>query len=150
MIERLKNKLKKGKRLTLYALITRYVNNQVGSRAASLAYYLLFSLFPLLILIASIIGLLNIDPHSIGTLLSRFLPTGITKLAATYLEYIQQSYNSTIMVFSIVFSIWFPFRAIKGLMRDVRRSFDLDETQNCLLSVRSSARCFCPRPSFYP
>ncbi len=90
MIERLKNKLKKGKRLTLYALITRYVNNQVGSRAASLAYYLLFSLFPLLILIASIIGLLNIDPHSIGTLLSRFLPTGIT---CYYRGIIFQSYR---------------------------------------------------------
>lgn len=141
MIERLKNKLKKGKRLTLYALITRYVNNQVGSRAASLAYYLLFSLFPLLILIASIIGLLNIDPHSIGTLLSRFLPTGITKLAATYLEYIQQSYNSTIMVFSIVFSIWFPFRAIKGLMRDVRRSFDLDETPGSKLFIIRQIIC---------
>ena len=39
----------------------RYFAHQVGRSAAELAYYLLFSLFPLLIFVSALLGLLQLQ-----------------------------------------------------------------------------------------
>ena len=118
----------------LILLALRYKHDRVGARAASLAYYLLFSIFPLAILLASILGRIDLDPETVSHLLTRFLPNEVVGMINSYLDYIHQSYNTTIMNFSIVFSIYFPYQAIKGLMHDVRNSFRLaDSNQKIFL-----------------
>lgn len=101
----------------------RYFTDAVGIRAAALAYYLLFSVFPLLILFSSIISRMNINLNSFTGILRTFLPSSIVSLISGYLYYVESDYNSTIMTFSLVFSIYFPWRAIKGLMYDIRSAF---------------------------
>ncbi len=107
-------------------LIYRYFHDSVGVRAAALAYYLLFSVFPLVILLSTIISRMNIDMNSVFDTLSRFLPKSMSELIMSYLHYIQADFNQSIMNFAIVFSIYFPWRAIKGLMHDIRKAFRQD------------------------
>lgn len=107
----------------LAQLIYRYFKDNVGIRGAALAYYLLFSVFPLVILLSTIISKMNMDLDMIFTTLSKFLPNSIINLIMSYLRYIQTDYNQSIMNFSIIFSIYFPWRAIKGLMLDIRYAF---------------------------
>lgn len=127
MIKKLKTKITSSHHIPIL-LALRYAQDHVGSRAAALAYYFLFSIFPLVILLASILGRINLDPGTVNHILTRFLPTEVVGMINSYLDYIHQSYNTTIMNFSIVFSIYFPYRAIKGLMHDVRHSFRLSES----------------------
>ncbi len=110
----------------LAQLIFRYFHDNVGIRGAALAYYLLFSVFPLVILLSTIISKMNIDMDTVFNTLSRFLPKSMSELIMSYLHYIQTDYNQSIMTFSIVFSIYFPWRAIKGLMYDIRTAFRQD------------------------
>ena len=48
----------------------------------------------------------------------------------TYLEYISNTSSHTLLWFSLVFSVWFPMRAAKGLMEDVRLAYGLGKPQN--------------------
>lgn len=107
-------------------LFVRYMEDQVGMKSAAMAYYLLFTLFPLLVILSTMIGSFHIDYDSLQAVLVHFLPASMVELITEYVQYVSQNYNHVIMVFSIVFSIYFPYRVVKRLMADVRRSFHQD------------------------
>ena len=102
----------------------------MGKNAAALAYYLLFALFPLLIFISNLLGLLNLDITSIIQVLQRILPSDIVGLAESYLEHVSHTSSQVLLWFALIFSIWFPMRAAKGLMDDVRLAYHLDKPAN--------------------
>jgi len=110
---------------TLRLLAVNFYEHNVGKNAAALAYYLLFSLFPLLIFITNLVGLLDLDVHSITGALQQILPGDIIGIIEAYLDYISNTSSHTLLWFSLVFSIWFPLRAAQGLMDDVRRAYHL-------------------------
>lgn len=114
---------------TIRLLVQNFYEHGVGKNAAALAYYLLFTLFPLLIFLSNILGLLDLDVAVIIQVLQQFLPKDIVGLIETYLEYVSQSSSQTLLWFALVFSIWFPMRAVKGLMDDVRLAYHLDNPE---------------------
>ena len=102
-----------------------YFAHDVGKNRAALAYYLLFAMFPLLIFISNLLGLLQLDVYTVTQYLSRLLPGDITRLVAAYLRHINEVYSPVLLWFSLVFSVWFPYRAVKGLVKDVRTAYGL-------------------------
>lgn len=112
---------------TMRLLVKNFFNHDVGKSAAALAYYLLFALFPLLIFISNLLGLLDLNVNSIIDALQRFLPSDVVGLVESYLEHITHTSSHALMWFALVFSIWFPMRAAKGLMDDVRLAYHLDK-----------------------
>ena len=117
---------------TVLLLIHNYSQHNVGKNAAALAYYLLFAIFPLLIFASNLLGLLKLDVYAITQTLSNFLPKDIVGLIESYLEYISHTSGHLLLWFSLVFSIWFPMRAVKGLMDDVRLAHHLSKPPNSL------------------
>lgn len=111
----------------LRLLVTNFFEHDVGKNAAALAYYLLFALFPLLIFISNVLGLLKLDISAIIQVLQRILPSDIVGLVETYLEHVSHTSSQVLLGFALVFSIWFPMRAAKGLMDDVRLAYHLDK-----------------------
>lgn len=108
---------------TLRLVATNYFAHRVGENAAALAYYLLFAIFPLLIFLSNLLGLLELNVSSLTQTLQEFLPRDIVELVETYLDHVSGSSSRVLLGFSLVFSIWFPMRAVQGLMRDVRRAY---------------------------
>ena len=49
----------------IYLLIQRFLRHNVGMQGAALAFYLLFMIFPLLIFVSSLLGLLQLDVDAI-------------------------------------------------------------------------------------
>lgn len=115
---------------TVRQLVTRFFDHNVGKNAAALAYYLLFALFPLLIFISNLLGLLDLNVHAIIQTLQRFLPRDIVELVGTYLDYVSHTSSKTLFGFALVFSVWFPMRAVKGLMDDVRMAYHLGQPKH--------------------
>lgn len=122
-------------------VVGRYTDDQVPTKAAALVYYLIFSIFPLLILLANVLGLMNLDMNAIGESLKPIVPADIITLLQEYLEYIHQSFNPTIFTFSIVFSIWFPLRVVKELMVDVREAYHLPKRKSFFASLARELIC---------
>ena len=106
-------------------LLSRYFSHDVGKESAALAYYLLFSLFPFLIFVSSLIGRLRLDYASILGSLSALLPPEILDLLGTYLDYVTATSSDAMLWFGLVFSVYFPMRAANALMRAVRRAYHL-------------------------
>ena len=117
-------------RPTLKLLVSNFFEHDVGRNAAALAYYLLFALFPLLIFISNVLGLLDLNVNAIIEVLQRFLPRDIVNLVGTYLEYVSHTSSKTLLWFALIFAIWFPMRAAKGLMDDVRLAYHLGKPQH--------------------
>ena len=106
-------------------LFRRYSLHDVGQQSAAMSYYLLFTIFPLLIFLSSLLGVLNLDVEAVRNVLSAVLPRTILDLCETYLQYVSGTASATILGFSLVFSIYFPMRAANCLVRCVRRAYGL-------------------------
>ena len=105
----------------------------MGRQAAALAYYLLFMLFPFLIFLSSLLGLLDLDISSITRSLEALLPAGVLEVVETYLSYVSHTSSAAMLWFGLVFSIYFPMRAADCLMHAVRRAYHLPQPKNQIL-----------------
>lgn len=109
----------------IFCLIRRCGMHDAAQQGAALAYYLLFSLFPILILVSSLIGQLKLDLSPVLDTLAPILPEGVMALTNAYLSYVSEHVSVSMLWFSAVFSVWFPMRATGCLMRAVRRAYEL-------------------------
>lgn len=117
-------------RKVLRLIVTNIFRHALSKNAASLAYYLLFSIFPILIFLSNLLGLLDLNVYAITNTMAQILPKDIVSLTETYLDFISNDSSHTLLWFSLVFSIWFPLRAVQGLMVDVRRAYGLKFPKN--------------------
>ena len=109
----------------VYLLTRRYLRHNVGAQSAALAFYLLFMLFPFLIFLSALLGLLQLDVAGILRALGEFLPAQVVVVVEVYLTYVGSSPSPQLLVFGLVFSIYFPMRATNALMRSVRTAYHL-------------------------
>ena len=109
----------------VYLLARRFLRHNVGAQSAALAFYLLFMLFPFLIFISALLGMLHLDVAGILAALAEFLPTQVVDVVEVYLTYVGSSPSPQLMLFGLVFSIYFPMRATNALMRSVRTAYHL-------------------------
>ena len=117
----------------LTKLIERYMVHGVPQEAAALAYYLLFMIFPLMIFLSSLIGLLDVDISSIVQGLSPLLPAGVVEVIESYLAYVSETSSRAMLLFGLVFTIYFPMRAADCLMSAVRKAYHLPRPKNQIL-----------------
>ena len=116
-----RNRLARG----AYLMAQRYLRHNVAIQSAALAFYLLFMIFPFLIFVSSLLGLLNLDMEQILANLSPFLPQAVTDFVEAYLHYVGENSDVRFLLFGLFFSIYFPMRATNTLMRAVRTAYHL-------------------------
>ncbi|MBM6829973.1 YihY/virulence factor BrkB family protein [Anaerotignum lactatifermentans] len=109
----------RGWKKVLLLTIQGYFTNQIGRNAASMTYYLLFALFPFLVLVTSILGLLQLPMISLDGEIARFLPDDVVTLLNLAIAHVTQTSNNTILTLGLVFTLWFPYRAVSNLMSSV-------------------------------
>lgn len=105
-------------------LVRRYYDHHVARDSAALTYYLLFALFPLLIFLNNLVGLLPFDIEGLLSELSKVIPRDVVDLLGQYLTYISRVSSRTLLWFSLVFTIYFPYRAANALFMSVRKAYD--------------------------
>ena len=116
-----------------YLLFQRYLRHNVGIQSAALAFYLLFSLFPFLIFISALLGLLNLNVTTILIALGELLPREIVDIVRSYLLHVGENPSLRLMLFGLFFSIWFPMRATNALMVSVRTAYHLGPPRRALV-----------------
>ena len=117
----------------IYLMVRRYLRHNVAIQAAALAFYLLFTMFPLLIFISALLGLLNLDVAAIIQALNTILPEEVVGLVEVYLTYVSANRSPQLMLFGLFFSIYFPMRATNALMRSVRTAYHLGPPRGVIL-----------------
>lgn len=113
-------------------LVQRYTSHDVARDSAALTYYLLFALFPLLIFISALIGMLGLNLQNTMLFLDGVLPAPVADTVENYLEYVTRNPSRNLMLFSMVFSVWFPMRATNCLTHSIRKAFGQDPPASAL------------------
>lgn len=119
-------------------MMRRYLRHGVGAQAAALAFYLLFMIFPFMIFLSAMLGLLHLDVAGILQALGEVMPREAVELIGSYLLYVQGNSSVRLAVFGLVFSIWFPMRAANTLMRAVRTAYHLGPPQTPIVHTIKS------------
>ena len=122
----------------IYLMVRRYLRHNVGIQSAALAFYLLFMIFPFLIFISALLGLLQLDVAAILGAMEEILPREVVEIAGVYLRYVRANPSMRLLVFGLVFSIYFPMRATNALMRSVRTAYHLGPPRNPALHMLKS------------
>ncbi len=122
----------------IYLMTQRYLRHNVGSQSAALAFYLLFMIFPLLIFVSALLGLLQLDVAAILNALGDFLPTEVVSIVGMYLNYVGADPSPQLLLFGLFFSFYFPMRATNTLMRAVRTAYHLGPPRGAVRHVVKS------------
>ena len=117
----------------VYLMVQRCLRHNVGIQSAALAFYLLFMLFPFLIFISALLGLLNLDVAAVLRVLGTILPEEVLNLVEVYLVHVSTNQSPQLLLFGLFFSIYFPMRAANALMRAVRTAYHLGPPRGVVL-----------------
>lgn len=93
----------------------RYFTDKVGQSAAELAYYLLFSLFPLLIFLNAALSTLHFSPEALLDKLNIVLPQEVVALFTEYMAYIGGLQSDVLLYAGLVLTLYMLFRAVNSL-----------------------------------
>ena len=110
---------RKGWQKVILLTIQGYFDNKVGRNAAAMTYYLLFAMFPFFIFVTSLLGLLHLPTLTLYGQITRFLPEDVVAFLNLAIEHITKSSNNALLTFGLVFSVWFPLRAVSNLMEAI-------------------------------
>lgn len=103
----------------LQLTVKGFMKKEVGKRSAGLTYYLVFAIFPFIISIVSILGILHLPMISLDGDAAAFLPKDVITLLNITLVHMTTYSNGAILTFGLAFALWFPFRAVKNMTEEV-------------------------------
>lgn len=106
-----------------YQMAQRYFDHHVARDSAALTYYLLFALFPLLIFLSNLVGMMSLDINQFLAWLHPLMPQEALEIIEQYLIYVSRDSSRQLLWFSLIFSIYFPYRAASALMGSVRKAY---------------------------
>ena len=117
----------------LKATVQEFQRDDALGLAAQLAYYLILALFPFILVLVSLMGLLG-SPELASTVLDYFqrvMPQQVYELIETYTEGIisGREKSPTLLSFGILFTIWSASGAFAALINALNRAYDVQETR---------------------
>ena len=103
----------------LQLTIKGFFGKEVGRRSAGLTYYLVFAIFPFILSIIALLGVLHLPMISLEGDAAAFLPADVITLLNITLVHMTAYSNGAILTFGLAFALWFPFRAVKNMTEEV-------------------------------
>lgn len=93
-----------------------FLDRRVSRSAAELSYYLLLTLFPMLIMVIGIVGMLPITEEQAVQFISGVLPESTTEMVVDYLTYVQAHRGGGMFTAGLITTITAASAAFRGLV----------------------------------
>lgn len=97
-------------------MVEIYFEKHVARASAALVYWLILSLFPLLICVNVFIAALDVDPASVLSVLETILPAGLLGVVEEYLLYVTGNESPAMLIVGAATTIIFASAAMRSLM----------------------------------
>ena len=115
-----------------------YFSRRVPQAAACLAYFMLLTVFPMLICVSYILGLVNIDVAGLLSQLQNILPSAALDVLGGYLGYISMRQSPGLFLAGLA-GCWFSaaaaFRTITRVMIDMYDAISQSMVRGLLVSI---------------
>lgn len=121
----------KGILLFVKHLLKRMQSDDHIGRAAQFSYFILLSLFPLLIFLVSLFPYLPISERDLLGLVEDFAPQQSIELIETNLAQLSQK-NSTILSFGLLGTLWSASNSIHTIIKTMNRAYGVEEKRSFL------------------
>ena len=119
-------------------LIHRIKNVDISSMGAQLAYFLLLSLFPMLIFLMTLIPYLNLEQEQVFDFLADIMPNEVYSLIEGTLSEVLTNQNGGLLSVGILATIWSASKGVDALMKGLNKAYDVEGRagfKNRLLSL---------------
>jgi len=125
----------------LKAFIFRFIEDDVLALASQLAYSLIFSFFPFLIFIISIIGYSDISSSDILGSLSYILPKNILELVKTTIVRITDTRDIKLLFSSLILTIWSSSGGFHSVIKGLNKAYNKKENRSVIKIYAISMLC---------
>lgn len=115
-------------------LIKKMNEHRVTGLAAEQAYYYLFSLFPLLILLLSVLPYLSIHSQVALNFLNDFAPSQTKELIKNTIITILNKRNSGLLTIGIIGTIWSASNGMIAFIQSMNIAFEVKEKRNFIIT----------------
>ncbi|MBT2664708.1 YihY/virulence factor BrkB family protein [Bacillus sp. ISL-4] len=111
-------------------LIKEIKEDRVTGLAAEQAYYYLLALFPLLILLLSILPYLNIDIQTALDTIKTFMPAETMEVVEKNIINILSERNGGLLTLGFLGTIWSASNGMNAFIHSMNIAYDVEETRN--------------------
>ena len=115
------------KRSFIKSLFFRYIDDEITAMASQLAYSLLLSFFPFLILLMTLIGHSSLRSDEVLIALSTILPNDVMKLITSTVVDLVETRRSNLLSFSMITTIWTASNGFNAVIRGLNKAYDEKE-----------------------
>lgn len=119
-------------------IVSVYFEKHVSRSAAELAYFLILTLFPILICVNAVFSQLHLDLSHLLAQTAPFLPSGVTAVLSDYLGYLSANQSPGMLaagLFATVLLASAAVRALMNIMEDIYGSASFHGLWRALASV---------------
>ncbi|WP_276309569.1 YihY/virulence factor BrkB family protein [Peribacillus acanthi] len=102
--------------------------------AAEQSYYYMLSLFPLMILLLSIVPYLDIDPQKVMNVLNSLMPRESSELFEENVVKLVSERNGGLLTVGILGTIWSASNGMNAFIHSMNVAFDVEETRNFIVA----------------
>ena len=110
--------------------IERYSRHSIAQAGGQLAYFFVLAIFPFIMSVNALIGVLHIPEASIYEWLTPFLPTQIVDILASYSTYLQQLPNTSLRWFGLVLGLFSASAAVTSLIDAINKAYHIRKQRN--------------------
>lgn len=128
-------KVKKNKKLMRFIETTqaRMIDSEISNTSVVVAYYLLLSLFPLLIAVGNILPYLNINPNDVLPYIAEVIPQAIFKDLEPAIQAVLTQRSSGLLSVSAVAALWSASQSINALQIAMNKAYGVMPRKNFII-----------------
>jgi len=118
-------------RLTQYIIkmILRYKHHNISALASQMAFDMVFSFFPFLIFLLTMVGYINVNPREVLILLENMMPSELYNNISVLILQLLQTRNGNLLSFSLVFLLYTASRGFRAIMNGLNEAYEEKETR---------------------
>lgn len=116
------------------SLFSFYMSAELDITSVAVAYYIIISVFPLLMLLASLLPYFRFDVNQILVLLKEMFPEKLYPTAARMVSAILTQPSNSWLGVSIVTTLWTISRSMAALQKAVNKAYGVDEHRDFIIS----------------
>lgn len=135
MLEKWKNMKVIKLYLTFCDIFGKY---EISQTASSIAYYFTLAVFPFLMFLAALVGILHFPADALDKMIQPLLSEAVADTILSYYAYLTNVSNAFSLLFGLVFSLYSASRAVNALTYGINKVYHTHRTRSYFVNLMYS------------
>lgn len=119
--------------LFIKILIQRFIAADVSNYSLIVAYYLLLSLFPLLILIGNVLPYIHISPDAIYPYVESLLPENVYSFLKPAITSLLTNNSGRLLSISLLGTLWSASQGVNAIQKSLNKVYEVKNRKNYVI-----------------